>query len=74
MIQVNDMERKINEVIESSIGTPVHSGFVLSALDSIDLMELSMAVELHFGIEVTGAKIAELENVQEFSRFIESLL
>ncbi len=74
MIQVIDIERKIKEVIESSIGTSAHSGLVLSTLDSIDLMELSMAVELHFGIEVTGAKIAELGSVQEFSRFVESLL
>lgn len=72
MIQVSNMERKINEVIESSIGTSVHPEFVLAALDSIDLMELSMAIELHFGVEVTGAEIADLGSVQALSRFIES--
>ncbi len=74
MNQVSEMERKINEVIESSIGTSVRPESVLAALDSIDLMELSMAIELHFGVEVTGVEIADLGSVQALSRFIESAL
>ncbi len=72
MNELNDTERKIHEVIESSIGTSIHPTFVLSSLDSIDLMELSMAIELHFGVELTGVEIAGLENLKALARFIES--
>lgn len=72
MDQLSDLERKVKAVIESSISAPANPTPVLSALDSIDLMELSMAIEIHFGVELTGVEIAGLENVKALASFIES--
>ena len=69
---MTDIRQKLDEILRSVVQDPSLIPEDMDELDSIDLMELSMAIELHFGVSLTGAEISDLGNLNALGRAIQA--
>lgn len=69
---MTEIQQKLDGILHGLVENPQAIRDALDNLDSIDLMELSMAIELHFGVSITGVEIAELGNLSALEKAIQS--
>lgn len=69
---MTEIQQKLDGILHGLVENPQAIHDALDNLDSIDLMELSMAIELHFGVSITGVEIAELGNLSALEKAIQS--
>lgn len=67
MTQFDELEVRINQVVEEVLGIQVdniHTGFSDMDIDSLDAVELIMAWEDKFGIEITDDEAENIKNME----------
>lgn len=69
---MTEIRQKLDTILHGLVQDPHLIQNNLEDLDSIDLMELSMAIELHFGVGITGLEIAELGNLNALENAIQN--
>jgi acyl carrier protein len=69
---MTDIRQKLDEILRSVVQDPSMIPENMDELDSIDLMELSMAIELHFGVSLTGVEISDLGNLNALGKAIQA--
>lgn len=57
---MHEIRQKLDGVLRGLVQDSDLTAKGLDELDSIELMELSMAIELHFGVSLTGLEISDL--------------
>jgi acyl carrier protein len=67
MTQFDELELRINQVVEEVLGIQVdniHTNFSDMDIDSLDAVELIMAWEDKFGIEITDDEAENIRNME----------